>query len=193
MDSFKKIRAVIYYDGRVHWEPGGNFRTTCDIDIYYFPFDKQRCDIVIGAWVYHSAKMNVTNVSSDVNTDNYTVNGEWELIGTAVRWGEADLQCCPGTSYAHVVFSITLKRRHTFYVVNIIAPCVLLSVLVLVVFWVPPDEGERVTAGISVLLSFTVFLIMIADTVPRTSLHVPILSTYDKIYNSFHISLEVLT
>lgn len=178
MEDFTKIRAIVYYDGRVHWEPGGNFRTTCDINIYYFPFDRQHCEINIGAWVYHSAKMNVTNVSSDVNTDNYTLNGEWELLSTSVRWGEAELNCCPGTSYAHVKFSFELRRRNVFYVVNIIAPCVLLSALVLAVFWVPPDEGERLSAGISVLLSFIVFLIMIADTVPRTSLHVPVLSKY---------------
>ena len=176
MEDFTKIRAVVYYDGRVHWEPGGNFRTTCDINIHYFPFDWQHCEVVIGAWVYHSAKMNVTNVSADVNTDNYTLNGEWELVGTDAFRGEAELPCCPGMSYSHVRFGMAIRRRHLFYVVNIVIPCVLLSALVLAVFWVPPDAGERLSAGISVLLAFIVFLLMMADTVPRTSLDVPVLS-----------------
>ena len=41
----------------------------------YFPFDQQSCSIVIGAWIYNSNKMNVTNVSSKMTVDNFTVNG----------------------------------------------------------------------------------------------------------------------
>ena len=41
----------------------------------YFPFDQQDCSIVIGAWIYNSNKMNVTNVSNKMTIDNFTVNG----------------------------------------------------------------------------------------------------------------------
>jgi len=74
-----------------------------------------------------------------------------------------------------VLFTLYLARRSTFYLMNIILPCTLLSVLMLLVFCVPPDAGEKISVGISVLLAFTVFLLMLADSVPRTSLDVPIL------------------
>ena len=45
MQEFEKIRVLISYNGLVHWEPGGVFATTCDIDITYFPFDKQVTDL----------------------------------------------------------------------------------------------------------------------------------------------------
>jgi hypothetical protein len=41
IQEFEKIRVLIRSDGLVHWEPGGVFVTTCDIDIIYFPFDSQ--------------------------------------------------------------------------------------------------------------------------------------------------------
>ena len=41
IQEFEKIRVLVSYNGLVHWEPGGVFTTTCDIDITYFPFDNQ--------------------------------------------------------------------------------------------------------------------------------------------------------
>jgi len=48
IQEFEKIRVLIAYDGVVHWEPGGVFMTTCDIEILYFPFDMQACQIELG-------------------------------------------------------------------------------------------------------------------------------------------------
>ena len=38
------MKALVSYTGQVHWEPGGIFATTCDMDITYFPFDAQVTD-----------------------------------------------------------------------------------------------------------------------------------------------------
>ena len=54
-------------------------------------------------------------------------------------------------------------------------PCLMLSALILVGFLLPPDAGEKISLGISVLLAFTVFLLMIADSIPRTSLAIPLI------------------
>ena len=176
--DFKRIRALLRYDGSVHWEPGGNFQTTCDIDIRYFPFDDQACPIMIGAWAYYSARMNLTNVNAEIQTHDFKLNGEWDVYMTFAEWKENILPCCPNTRYPYVEFTLYLRRRHTFYVMNIILPCTLLSILVMVVFCLPPDAGEKISLGISVLLAFTVFLLMVAENVPRTSLHIPIMGTY---------------
>jgi len=52
IQEFEKIRVLIAHDGVVHWEPGGVFMTTCDIEILYFPFDMQACQIELGACLY---------------------------------------------------------------------------------------------------------------------------------------------
>jgi len=65
--DFERIRVMLRHDGQLHWEPGGIFKTTCDIDIAYFPFDTQHCPIVVGAYSYYSTRMNITNVKSTVS------------------------------------------------------------------------------------------------------------------------------
>jgi len=64
---------------------------------------------------------------------------------------------------------------------NIILPCTMLSVLVMVSFCLPPDSGEKISLGISVLLAFTVFLLTVAESIPRTSLHTPIMGRLSNI------------
>ena len=46
----------------------------------------------------------------------------------------------------------------------------LLLFLALFVFYLPPDSGEKVSLGITVLLSFSVFLLRISENIPKTSL-----------------------
>ncbi len=58
---------------------------------------------------------------------------------------------------------------------NIVFPCMLIVGLALAMFWMPADAGEKVSLGITVLLAFSVFQLVIADNTPKTSEYFPIL------------------
>jgi len=92
--------------------------------------------------------------------------------------------------YAHVIFKLHLKRRYKFYVMNIVLPCVMLSVLIMIGFCLPPNAGEKISLGISVLLAFTVFLLMIADAIPRTSLAIPLIGIPTSLTHTAEQTLE---
>ena len=77
-----------------------------------------------------------------------------------------------------IVFGIELRRNPTFLIVNILTPIVCLSVLNPVVFLLPHESGERVSFSTTVLLSFTVFLNVIEDNVPKSSNPMPLLCYY---------------
>ena len=158
--------------GQIHTARRISILVITSIIYLYIP---QACQLEIGAWAYKSSRMNLTNVSSSVETAEFKLNGEWDMVSTSTKWMEVMLPCCPDIRYSKVVFTLHMNRRYIFYVMNIVLPCALLSILILMVFCVPPDAGEKISAGISVLLAFTVFLLMLADNVPRTSLDVPIL------------------
>jgi len=51
--------AVIQHTGDVLWLPAAIFRSTCSVDILYFPFDVQICKLKFGSWTYDGFKLDV--------------------------------------------------------------------------------------------------------------------------------------
>ena len=174
--DYTEFRALIKSHGLVHWEPGGIFKTMCQIDITYFPFDDQSCSLQFGAWSYHTSKMNLTNSSSLVNLDSYEKNGEWEIMESTSARHEFSYECCPNEAYSFVSFTLNMRRRYTFYVMNVILPSMVTSILLLSIFYCPPSQ--KVQIGVVVLLSFRIFLLNVTDSIPKTSDHIPLLGEY---------------
>jgi len=65
-----------------------------------------------------------------------------------------------------------------YYVINLVIPCVVISSLSLFVFYLPPDEGEKLGLTMAILLGLMVFLILVSEILPTTSDAVPLLSKY---------------
>lgn len=87
-----------------------------------------------------------------------------------------------GAKYPNIisfaVFNITIRRKTLFYTVNLIIPCVGISMLSVLVFYLPSDSGEKISLCISILLSLTVFFLLLVEIIPPTSLTVPLLGKY---------------
>ncbi|KAH9638435.1 hypothetical protein HF086_016760 [Spodoptera exigua] len=85
--------------------------------------------------------------------------------------------CCD-EPYLDITFNITMRRKTLFYTVNLIIPCMGISFLTVLVFYLPSDSGEKVSLSISILLSLTVFFLLLAEIIPPTSLVVPLLGKF---------------
>lgn len=44
--------ALVYGDGSINWIPPAIYKSSCSIDVEYFPFDEQICDLKFGSWTY---------------------------------------------------------------------------------------------------------------------------------------------
>ena len=51
--------------------------------------------------------------------------------------------CCD-EPYLDITFNITMRRKTLFYTVNLIIPCMGISFLTVLVFYLPSDSGEKV-------------------------------------------------
>lgn len=50
---------VVKSNGSCLYVPPGIFKSTCKIDITWFPFDDQNCDMKFGSWTYDGNQVNV--------------------------------------------------------------------------------------------------------------------------------------
>ena len=102
---------------------------------------------------------------------------EWDLLTVPAKKNEKYYTCC-SEPYYDITFNITMRRKTLFHTVNLIIPCVAISFLTVLVFYLPSDSGEKITLCISILLSLTVFFLLLAEIIPPTSLVVPLIGKY---------------
>ena len=110
------------------------------------------CHIKFGSWTYSGLQVDLVNKSHTTDLTNYIKSGEWELKYVIVERNIQFYPCCPEEPYPDVIFYIHIRRRILYYLFNIILPCVWLSILSLIGFWLPPDTGEKITLGIRLVL-----------------------------------------
>lgn len=57
----------------------GIFISTCNVDVRWFPFDIQRCELKFGSWTFDGWLLDIQMKEADVS--GYMSNGEWDLLG----------------------------------------------------------------------------------------------------------------
>ena len=52
-DGTYQTNVVVTSDGKCSYIPPGIFKSSCQIDITWFPFDDQDCEMKFGSWTYN--------------------------------------------------------------------------------------------------------------------------------------------
>eukprot|EP00071_Canis_lupus_P023904 XP_013975466.1 neuronal acetylcholine receptor subunit alpha-6 isoform X2 [Canis lupus familiaris] len=172
-----KTKALLKYDGMIIWTPPAIFKSSCPMDITFFPFDHQNCSLKFGSWTYDKAEIDLLIIGSKVDMNDFWENSEWEIVDASGYKHDIKYNCCEEI-YTDITYSFYIRRLPMFYTINLIIPCLFISFLTVLVFYLPSDCGEKVTLCISVLLSLTVFLLVITETIPSTSLVIPLVGEY---------------
>ncbi|TRY98908.1 hypothetical protein DNTS_032003 [Danionella cerebrum] len=170
-------KAQLFHDGRLTWSPPAIYKSSCSIDVSFFPFDQQNCTMKFGSWTYDRSKIDLIRMSETVDQMDYWESGEWALVSADASYNLKKYECC-SEEYADITFSFIIRRLPLYYMINLIIPCLLISCLTVLVFYLPSDCGEKVTMCISVLLALTVFLLLITEIIPSTSLVIPLIGEY---------------
>ncbi|ROL42689.1 Acetylcholine receptor subunit delta [Anabarilius grahami] len=181
---------LIYSYGYVYWLPPAIFRSSCSINVNYFPFDWQNCSLKFSSLTYNAKEISLHLKEEAANGKSYKVewividpegfteNGEWEIFHKPARRNIYKNIPMESNKHQDITFYLIIKRKPLFYIVNIIIPCVLISFLASLVYYLPADSGEKMTLSISVLLAQSVFLLLISQRLPETSMAVPLIVKY---------------
>ncbi|KAK3727962.1 hypothetical protein QZH41_015910, partial [Actinostola sp. cb2023] len=170
-------RVILFHNGRNQWLAPVTFKSNCPINVKDFPFDTQYCTMKFGSWTYDGFRIDLVNESSFADLGNYLPSSEWTLVSVPAKRNVVKYFCCD-EPYPDVTFTFIISRRSLFYMMNLILPLVTITVLVNASFVLPAESGERISLAMTILLAMTVFMLVVAETIPPTSDAIPLIAKF---------------
>ncbi|XP_076131736.1 5-hydroxytryptamine receptor 3A-like [Alosa pseudoharengus] len=155
--------------------------SSCNLDIFKFPFDIQNCSYTFNSWIHHVDEIQLSfgnQVEEMFNRSKVVMatQGEWEFID--MRALKHELVNFEGTTRDQLKYYITLRRQPTMYVVNLLIPSFLLITLDLFSFILPPQSVDRSAFKMTLILGYTVFLLLMNDLLPVTGNTIPLINVF---------------
>ena len=167
-----KTPAVIFADS-VRKEILSEFRTRCDFNLTFFPFDMAVCKF--------SFEMDLTNDTvtfANVNlyhpenlTDLASISMVWEVtnvqagdFGNCYLMADRNRHCSSG-----VQVEIVLKRRWMSYILSIFVPSTVLLILMCSTLAMSPNLPDRPVFAVTIILALAILQISIKEVIPETA------------------------
>ncbi|XP_035695188.1 neuronal acetylcholine receptor subunit alpha-10-like [Branchiostoma floridae] len=160
----------LHHSGYVLWEIPTVTLSSCQVNVSSFPFDRQKCPLKFGPWIHSSYEVEMRSMAEKGSLKTFMINAEWHVLSFAAHthirsYGEAfDI----GTPYSDVTFVLEFQRKSTFYVFNLLLPCLLLTFLMSTMFCLPMETGEKLSFGVSILLAIVVFQLVLNEVLPES-------------------------
>ncbi|GMR32567.1 hypothetical protein PMAYCL1PPCAC_02762, partial [Pristionchus mayeri] len=165
-------------DGNITWLFSAIFKSSCRIQVRYYPFDDQTCDLKFASWSHDGSEILLGLNTDKGDLSSYMNNSEFDLVDMTAMKEVVKFPSDPSLFWPQIVIRIQMHRRPLFYVFNHIIPCVLISSMAVLGFLMPPETGEKINMIITTLLSMGVYLQSITESIPPTSEAVPLIGMY---------------
>ncbi|XP_074523981.1 5-hydroxytryptamine receptor 3C-like [Halichoeres trimaculatus] len=162
--------SYLFSDGLVIDQKPVRVVSSCRLDIYTFPFDIQNCTLSFNSYLHTISAIHVGHSSveemSKWSLKMMSTMGEWELVGIKV-------DCL-----TLALFQVSVRRRATLYVVNLLIPSCFLITVDLFSFLLPPKSVDRSLFKMTLILGYTVFLLSMNDMLPITGDTIPLINVF---------------
>uniref|UniRef100_A0AC34GU72 Uncharacterized protein n=1 Tax=Panagrolaimus sp. ES5 TaxID=591445 RepID=A0AC34GU72_9BILA len=73
---------VVEHTGEMLWVPPAIYKSSCTIDVEYFPFDEQVCAMIFGSWTFNQDEVTIKYLMGkrQVELNDYSPSGIWDLM-----------------------------------------------------------------------------------------------------------------
>ncbi|KAM5138161.1 5-hydroxytryptamine receptor 3A-like [Mantella aurantiaca] len=144
--------------------------STCNLDLFKFPFDSQTCRMTFRSYLYTVKELAMLAVSDSHKVLKNSIEvffskGDWNLSNITV-WN--DTYGFLDNAYTVVIYEITLKRTPVIYIINLIIPACFLVILDIFSMFIQSYE-ERLSFKINVVLGFSVLLLILNNMLPSSN------------------------
>lgn len=136
----------------VMWTRRVNVKSGCDINMARFPFDVQRCQIVLGSWA--SSKEHMVLVAQDARQkiDSYSWVHTQDFLVKSVRVKRQEVFSRDKIqTFDEIAYEITVERQPHFYIVNFIMPIAAVTMMTIATMWMS-SYGTRTNSATRLLL-----------------------------------------
>ena len=135
-----------------------------------------------GEWSFSAFR----NHFSNIDFAGYQESGQWSVRNSEVYISKTASTLHTFLVFPAVEYHVQLCRKPFYHTMYMIMPSFVLSLIALLMFWLPPESGEKVSLGITVFLAFSVLMFSLSDDLPESS------DTFPIIGKGIHIRWECL-
>ncbi|XP_047443476.1 5-hydroxytryptamine receptor 3A isoform X2 [Mugil cephalus] len=170
----------VNHTGHIRWDRMLRLVSACNLEIFSFPFDVQNCTFTFGSYMHTIRDVRVSPALAfeeiSGNSKRYLeTSGEWELVDIL---GETSILQFGIDEWDIITFWVVIKRRPVLYVVNLLIPSSFLMLIDILSFYLPPHSVDRASFKMTLILGYTVFLLIMNDLLPSTANGTPIIGIY---------------
>uniref|UniRef100_A0A914WTU9 Uncharacterized protein n=1 Tax=Plectus sambesii TaxID=2011161 RepID=A0A914WTU9_9BILA len=175
-----KNYAIIDYHGNVLISIAQLITFNCKYRIADFPFDTQNCSLHVVSWMHNAAQMDIfAMMPTDLGP--YKTNAEWNLLSMNSR-REYNCYAASKTPFVDVYYDVIIQRKPGYYLTTFFVPSFIITTLAIVGIFGPfndsGDREEKVTMGLTTLLTMAVILLLVTGQIPKSSGSMPLLGLF---------------
>ncbi|CAI5448811.1 unnamed protein product [Caenorhabditis angaria] len=157
------------------------YRTSCLLDIRFFPYDQQSCKLTISSWTSSAADITYEPAHATVNMDNFIPNEEWVVVNFKVNRTVQTFKCCP-EPWILLDAILIVRRKPLYYIVNLVIPTSVITLVAVTGFFTAAstssERREKLSLGIDSLLAMSILMMMVSEQMPTSSDFVPLFGIF---------------
>lgn len=176
----EEVLCTVDHRGKVILVLPRTLHSSCSVDLRFYPFDVQRCNLTFGSWTingFHLAIKLLRESRKVEFAESFNQNNQWEVLSSRASSQVKYYVCCPDP-YPDATFELRVRRRSPYYKYTTLYPALGVVGLTLIAFWLPPDAAEKVVlSGVS-FLSLVLLLVHFSWTIPPTRRTIPMIVAF---------------